>query len=466
MKRKDASANGRAMTDEPGKPQTVAKSSIHRIMVNVAWLLGGKGFAAVCSVVYLVILARTLGLKGFGHFSLIVGTAQALTAIAGFQTWRVVVRYGVEYVHRQEWDQFGRLVAVCAVMDVVGAIGTCALAAVLIYGFADALDLNPAYVDIAFYYCFASAWALNSAMTGVLRTLDRFDIIAYLEAVPLLGRLIAALIVWWYGPSVAGFVVGWAIASLVGAALFWIEAYRRVPGIFSRATVSQWRTGLQENAGIWRFLWITYLGSTIDAATKQGPLLAVGAIAGTRSAGLYRLASQLAQSLGKVSATLTRAVYPEVARARVTSSFTDFRKLALRLSLMAGTAGLGVVIIALLLGRQLLELIGGADFAGGAAILVPLAIAASLDLASIAFEPVLHSTGHARFSLIARTIAVIVLGGGLLILTPIGPSGAAWAVMAAGLVSYCAMGLMAWWVLRHGSTASAHPAAQEASTEQ
>ncbi|GGY99234.1 lipopolysaccharide biosynthesis protein [Novosphingobium colocasiae] len=437
------------MPDDPDVTAPPEKSAISRIFINVAWLMGGKGFAAICSVIYLALMARGLGVKGFGHFSLIAGTGQALSAIAGFQTWRVVVRYGVEYVHHAQWDKFGRLVAICAIMDVVGAIGTCALAAILIYGFADALDLNPAYIDLAFYYCVASAWTLNSAMTGVLRTLDRFEAIAILEAIPLFGRLVAALIVWWIGPTVAGFLIGWALASLIGAALFWVEAWRRAPQALTLANLVGWRCGLQENPGIWRFLWVTYSGSTIDAATKQGPLLAVGALAGTRSAGLFRMASQLAQSLSKLSTTITRAVYPELARARVTADFVDFRRLAIRLSLMAGGAGLVVVLVALLFGRQILGLIGGDGFGNGAAVLVPLTIAASFDLASLAFEPVLHSTGHARLSLAARIAAVVVLGIGLFALAGHGATGAAWAVMISGLVCYVMMGAMALWALRH-----------------
>lgn len=452
----------RAPQEAKGDAAFAAKSPINRIFVNVAWLMGGKGFAALCSVIYLALLARTLGLKGFGHFSLIVGTGQALTAIAGFQTWRVVVRYGVEYAHRQEWDKFGRLVAVCTIMDLVGALGTCALAAILIYGFADMLSLNPRFVNVCFWYCVASAWAINSSMTGVLRTLNRFDVIAYLETIPLVGRLVAALIVWWWGPSVAGFVAGWAIAGLIGAVLFWIEARKRAPQAFGWENLRDWRRGLAENPGIWRFLWVTYSGSTLDALTKQGPLLTVGAIVGTKSAGLYRLSSQLAQSLSKLSTTLTRAVYPEVARARATAGFADFRRLALRLSLIAGSAGLVVVLVALLLGKKLLRLIGGHDFGRGAATLVPLALAASFDLASIAFEPVLHSTGNARLSLTARIIAVIVLGAGLLTLTQTGPAGAAWAVMLAGMVSYAAMGVMAWWVLRKGGAEEATLAVEAA----
>ena len=38
------------------------QSLLGRMLANTAWLLGGKGFGAVCSLIYLAILARSLGL--------------------------------------------------------------------------------------------------------------------------------------------------------------------------------------------------------------------------------------------------------------------------------------------------------------------------------------------------------------------------------------------------------------------
>ncbi len=168
-------------------------SPIGRIFANTAWLLGGKGFGALCGLAYLSILTHSLGLKGFGHFSLIFGTAQALIAVAGFQTWRVVVRYGSAHVHAEDWQKFGRLGMLCGMLDAVGAACGCAIAAIAIYGFGTALDLNPAFVDTAFYFNCAMVWALVSAPTGMVRALHRFDLAVYVEAVVPTGRLIAAI---------------------------------------------------------------------------------------------------------------------------------------------------------------------------------------------------------------------------------------------------------------------------------
>lgn len=427
---------------------TGESSPFRRILQNTVWLLGGKGFGAICSVVYLAILTRTLGLKDFGHFSLIFGTAQALIAIAGFQTWQVVVRYGSQHVHAKDWDKFGRLGMLCGVLDAVGAVIGCALAAVVIYGFAHILDLNPDFIDMAFWFCFASLWALVSAPTGIVRALHRFDMAVYVEAVVPTCRLLAALAIWMTGPSVGRFLFAWAAIDILESVLYWVMARRLCPQAVRLSNLGKWRLALAENEGVTRFFLVTYAGASIDAAMKNGPLLAVGGLLGTRAAGLYRLAAQLSQALSKLSTLLTRAVYTEVAHARVASSIAEFRKLALQTSMVAGVAGLVVVGIALVAGGHLLALIGGEAFEDGAAILVPLAIAASFELASVAFEPVLHSTGRARLSLTARLFAVIALGIGLLLFIPVGPSGAAWAVALGGAVSYLAMGVMAWRTLR------------------
>src|SRR3546814_5577519 len=67
---------------------------MHRLWRNIGWLLGGRGFNAVLSLVYLALATRTLGLEGFGYFALIVALGQTVTGLANFQTWQFVVRWG------------------------------------------------------------------------------------------------------------------------------------------------------------------------------------------------------------------------------------------------------------------------------------------------------------------------------------------------------------------------------------
>lgn len=423
-----------------GRARPQPKSPIGRIFANTAWLLGGKAFGALCGIAYLAILTRSLGLKGFGHFALIFATAQALIALGGFQSWRIVVRYGAPHVHAGEWREFGRLGMFCGMLDAIGAAFGCLLAWVVIYHSQGLIHINPDYVDPAFWFCCAMLWSLVSAPTGIVRALDRFDMAVYVEAVVPIGRLTAAAIIWATGPTVIKFLIGWAVVDLLEAVAYWIMARWLCPEAVRPAHVRDWRRALAENPGIRHFALVTYAASTLEAITRFGPLLAVGALVGTKAAGLYRLAGQLSQALSKLSSLLTRAVYAEIARVRVAAEPGEFRKLAIQTTLIAGAAGAVVVAIAVLAGGQLLALLGGEDFARGATILIPLAIAASFDMASVAFEPVLHSTGLARFALAARALAVAALGVAMVFLIPYAAPGIAWAVAVGGAVSFLALG--------------------------
>lgn len=118
----------------------------------------------------------------------------------------------------------------CGMLDAVGAACGCAIAAIAIYGFGTALDLNPAFVDTAFYFNCAMVWALVSAPTGMVRALHRFDLAVYVEAVVPTGRLIAAIGIWWYGPTVGRFLFAWAVIDLFEAVCYWMLARRLCPG--------------------------------------------------------------------------------------------------------------------------------------------------------------------------------------------------------------------------------------------
>lgn len=427
----------------PPRARSLPKTPMGRIIANTVWLLGGKGFGALCGLAYLAILTHSLGLKGFGHFSLIFGMAQALIAIAGFQTWRVVVRYGTAHVHAGDWDRFGRLGMLCGMVDAVGAVAGCVLGAIIIYGFGPMLDLNPAYVDTAFWFNCAMVWAVVSAPTGIVRALHRFDLAVYVEAVVPLGRLIAALTIWYTGPSVERFLFAWAAIDLFEAACYWGMARWLCPKAVNRRNLAHWRSAIAENEGIGSFIWMNFASGGLQAVSRFGPLFAVGGLVGTRSAGLFRLASQLTQALSKLSTLLTRAVYTEVALTRVASSATEFRKVAVQTSLIAAGAGALVVLVAMFAGKWLFSLFGGSEFERGAVILVPLAIAGSFDLASVAFEPVLHSSGHARQALVGRVLSVVALGIAIAFLYPFGALGIAWAVAIGGAVAYVAQGVAA-----------------------
>lgn len=434
-------------------PASTSRTGLSTILGNLAWLLGGKGFGAVCSIVYLAVLSRSLGIKDFGHFSLIFGTGQALVAIAGFQTWQTMVRFGAQAVHEQNWQRFGRLAWFCGAIDAGGALLGCLVAYVIYFGFAELLDLNEQYVVMAFAFNCALLWARVTTPIGIVRVLGRFDIATYVEAIVPTGRLLAAFAIMFAGPNVGRFLAAWAAIELISAAAYWIAAWRLAPQAMRTEHFGTLRQTMRENPGVGRFFGITYVSSTLDALYKQGPLLAVGYFLGTSAAGVYRLADQLAQGFGKLSQLLSRAIYPEFAHARMATDIGGFRRLVRQVTVIAGIGGLTVTLAALAFGEDLLGLIGGEGFARGGVVLIPLAIGAAFDLASASYEPVLHSTGHPSYPLIARSLAAVALIASIFAFAGFGPVGIGWAVALGMACSYLAMSIAVFIVLRRDQAA-------------
>src|SRR3546814_1640836 len=63
-------------------------------------------------------------------------------------------------------------------------------------------------------------------------------------------------------------------------------AMRLCPEAVHLRYLKGYHQALRENPGLWRFFMVTFVGATLDALTKNGPLLIVGGVIGTRAAGV------------------------------------------------------------------------------------------------------------------------------------------------------------------------------------
>ena len=98
------------MTDSaPRRRQLRLPEGVRASARNFGWLMTTRGVVALLSLVYLGIATRSLGVADFGLFALITGAAQAIATMAGFQTWQIIVRYGVDHLNAEDDVALGRL---------------------------------------------------------------------------------------------------------------------------------------------------------------------------------------------------------------------------------------------------------------------------------------------------------------------------------------------------------------------
>ncbi|MDY7096950.1 MAG: lipopolysaccharide biosynthesis protein [Pseudomonadota bacterium] len=374
-----------------------------RLFSNIGWLLGGRGFNAVMSLVYLYLATHTLGLEGFGHFALIVALGQAITGFANFQTWQFIVRWGANGSGTPEApdqqavsDATGFAIALDLISVVMGTIA----AALVIWSAVYWLPLPTELYALTFAYCVVSLLSIRTTPTGLLRLRFKFATATAAEAVQPAIRAAGAVLAVFYMPSVTGFIIAWAASEVAVAIALWIAAGQtdriRLSGISLTKIPARYKDA-------WAFVWSTNMSGSLTIAGKQVMILLVGTFGGAALAGGFRVASQLGQALVSLAQTVSKAIFPELVHAK-----DNALVMARRMANIALVAGVVAVLIALFGGRWALAVIAEEDFSAFYWAMVILSIAGAVELIGASLESLLVSAGRAGTAFIVRAVPTVL----------------------------------------------------------
>jgi len=401
-----------------------------RLARNVGWLLGGRGFTAVSSIVYLGLGARALGPVGFGLFTLMLTYGQLIANIIQFQSWKGVIRFGAVHSAALRPDRLARLLGFTVMLDWSSAIIGAAIAAAGVFLIAPLFQWSVHQQWLAAGFSAALLLTTGATPTGMLRLFDRFDLLTYSEAVSPAVRVMGALVAWLMGGGVTAFLIVWALAALGQTLATWASAILIHRSRLSLGSAA-YRGAVAENPGLWRFMVQTSLSSSLGFFWLQAGTLAVGVVAGPATAGGFRLADRLATGISKSTETVTRALYPELARLVASDDRATLHKLFVRTSWIAVSLAVLVVVICATAGGLILRLVAGPQFVFAQSLLVLLATSAAIELSGFALEPFHNAHGRSDRVLRARIIGTILYVSLLAALLPtMGATGAAIAAIA------------------------------------
>lgn len=372
-----------------------------RLFSNMGWLLGGRGFNAVLSLVYLALATRALGTVGFGHFAIVVALGQAITGLANFQTWQFIVRWGANgdggTIDPAKADEATGFAIALDLVSVV--LGIC-LAGIVVASAPLWLEVPPDLLWLAFVYCVISLAAIRTTPTGILRLHFQYARATGAEAVQPVVRAAGAALAFVFMPTVTGFILAYAVAEVAVALALWVVAVRTQP--VSLRSISL-RTIPAKHRDAWRFVVSTNLSGSLSIAGKQVMILLVGTFGGAALAGGFRVASQLGQALVALAQTVSKAILPELVHAR-----DNALEIARRMANLAAVGGVIAVASALFFGRVGLELIAGEEFGVFYWAMVILAIAGAVELVGASLESLLVSAGKAHIAFLVRAVPTVL----------------------------------------------------------
>jgi len=375
------------------------------LLKNSSYLALSKIVAGVAGVATLAFAGRGLGVAMFGTLILIVSYAKAASGISKFQSWQLIVRYGGSALASGEHEEFKTSTGFAFALDVVSGIGGMIVAVALLPFIGGWFGITSDILWLAMLYCTLLPTMGAATPTGVLRSLDRFDLIGWQGTTYPIARAILAGIAFAAGAPFEIYIAIWFATDLGGDIYLWFLAWRELR---RRNLLQGIRPTLRPTTlpGAWRFAIQINLTSSLTAVWGPIARLVVGGLLGPSSAALFRVASALADASQKPADFLAKAFYPEVVRMDLATKHPW--RLMIRSAVLAGSIAVLAILILLVGGEPLVGLIFGKQFLGAYPILLVLMLAPVIGIFSFPLPSMLYALDRPGGPLTARIISTIL----------------------------------------------------------
>jgi len=397
---------------------------MRRIGRNTGMLLGGNSVAGLVALAAIALAARGLGVEAFGTLMVVHAYAMVIGGLSRFNVYHALIRYGAGCLLAERRRDLQGLLTFGLLVELAG-IAAGALLGVLALGWiGPMLGLPAAQQTTALWYCLVVIIANTATPIGILRLLDRFDLVAWSRPITPALRLLGCLAAWLGDAGFATFAAVWALAGAVEALLLWTYATLVLRRAGWLAGFS-WRIrGLvRPHPGLWRMVLWTNLQGSLGLVSGRLATVLVGMLLGPAAAGLYLVAYQAASVIERPLQIVKRALDPEFARLAASGDGATLASLHRRTLMLTGLVAAPLLLLLALAGDRLLALFVGEAFVAAHGVLVLLALKTTLlvlTLPSAALLVMLGDAGRlfwlqlAGRSLQLASLAVLAPGFGLL----------------------------------------------------
>ncbi len=394
------------------------RSSVSGLLAwNFVLQAGTQGVALVTGVVTALVLARHLGVDGFGGFNYLFAFIYFFLALNDLGVNTVVVRE-ISKTPARAAEVIGGMLSFRLLLGTVMLVLAWATIAWMRFpaGLAWPLAVFSLVVPLN---------ALRLPAT-IFQSELQFEYGAVVEIGSRIANLAMVLAVVWAGGRLLGVASVLAAGELVGIVLTWWLAGRLVRPVWHVDT-RLWATVLKSSLPIG-------LAGVLVAAVNRVDFLMLERMANLDQVGLYGAAYKVTNLLERVPQMMMVAFYPLMARAS-TAGVGSLRRLYRRSALGLGALALPIALAVTWAGPTLLRLMFGADFVAAYSGLRVLIWSTACIFTAISAGFALVTIGWERASLAIWAVATVVnVTLNLLWIPRFGFVGAAWATVWAYVV--------------------------------
>jgi O-antigen/teichoic acid export membrane protein len=392
---------------------------LRRVVANGAWLAGATGVAACLGALQSVVMARALGVTGFGTIGLVVAFVNVFGRLTSFRMHEFVIQYVSQY---EASDQANRAAAIKFAVGV--EIGAALLAYVILW-FAAPIGArwfvrNPdATFFIRVYGVAVLAGLVSETSQGILQLYGRYRTYSLASTSGAAASLIGIVAAVAGGYGLVGVLVGLILGTLVSGTIL---AAASLAEVRRRLGTRWWTARLDALKVRWRsvvtFVSSTNISATLSMVAKDGDVLWLGLFRSPTEAGLFRLAYSLAGLVFLPLGSLVQSIYPELARQSAHRQWDEFRRLIRRGTGLAAAYIVPATVVIAALSVPLIGYVYGREFVPAVPALFILLV--GMGVANLFFwaRPALLALHRPDYQMRIAFVLVVVKLAGIVALVP------------------------------------------------
>ena len=372
-------------------------------------LFSNNTFVLGLSVVQGIMATRLLGPAGFGLIGVVMAFTSTVNSLFSFRMGELVVRYGGEYLNKQDKEQASALLKAASTTEALVS-----LIAFLVVLFT--AELAETYLaktpGIAWMF---TVFAINllanfntETSTGVLQITDRIKLQG---AVNLIQAVITTLIItgaFHFNGSIVVVLVAYLIGkSIVGLGLFvtaQLQLRKKLGGGWWRAPFSK----LTARKEIIRFAFSSNVSATIIKLFRESELIWVGFFLDTTAVGYYRVAYTIAHFLAVPADPLIATTFPEINRLAVEKAWGGLKSFLKRITAFSFAYNIAVGAGLVLFGHWVIRIYSGAEYLAAYPALLALTVGLVFNYILFWNRPLLLALGLPEFPVYVTLAAGIV----------------------------------------------------------
>ncbi len=380
-----------------------------KVMRSSGSLFSNNTLALGLSVVQGIMATRLLGPAGFGLIGVVMAFASTVNSVFSFRMSELVVRYGGEYLNKQEKEKASALIKAASLTE--GGVSLIAFLVVIATA-----SLAETYLaktpDIAWMFTFFAINLLanfnTETSTGILQITDRIKLQGTINLIQAIVTTLVIAGAFFFNGSITVVLIAYLIGkSIVGLGLFFVAQNQ----LHEKLGSGWWCTpisALTTRKEIFRFAFSSNISATIIKLFRESELIWVGFFLDTTAVGYYRVAYTITHFLAIPADPLIATTFPEINKLAVEKAWGKLKSFLKKVTAFSFAYNIILGVGLILLGQWVIQIYSGADYLNAYPALVALTIGLVFNYTLFWNRPLLLALGLPEFPVYVTLAAGVI----------------------------------------------------------